>query len=221
MRSFRKWYVPGWISLFVLPPLFIYYATASADRKIIHKIDIHFPQMADQHDNFNHQYYGPDFMEFSMFHLPLPRQYFSIVIDDNFYRKNFALMNAAYRINRMIINKDSVNGVRLEFNANACYSSFIAVFELLRMMDVTYIIDGRNIWALFVPPKPRRAEDEPICDSHLYSDVIMTAAPPERRSVADVLRNAYQLGQDHGTQILSLFTGFCILTVLLKFRSRR
>ncbi|BAV07434.1 hypothetical protein SAMN05421788_109211 [Filimonas lacunae] len=85
---------------------------------------------------------------------PPPRQYISIELDNNQETNKIKLTFSAIRIQEMITQNDTVNGIHYHFTDHCTYKNFLCVLNVLCQMHRVqwHMHDGTDIWVFQQSP---------------------------------------------------------------------
>ena len=162
-------YIPGIISLCILPVLFYSYN----QRHLRAAIPIAFPA-ASSPEKFLHAFSEDNF--------PVPRTYTDIKFTGDQRSDELKLAFARLRTKEILSGKDSLNGLHFSFAALSNYGIFVRTIDMLRSEKaVTYAPLRSDLWFYYIPPRPKeRIEDLPLIGCGIIRE-IKTA--PEDRSL--------------------------------------
>lgn len=214
-RFFRKWYVPGWISLFILPPLFIHHAIRTGDRKQIYSFTLAVAGLP--HDQVTYHEREEEIC-FSETHFPLLRNYSTVLIDDHTLKNNVNILIAVSQLREIYSMQDTVNGVHFRFSDKASYGTFVQVVDIIRFTTRTnFLICPKDIWIYYYPVKPKQNGGFQGC--FLYNDIVTVHPVPKARTPLDLIRQGWQLIRKDGLSISITFVLFSGLVLLMGKRS--
>lgn len=139
----KIYYVPGSISLLILPILFIAYARRFEKTTTRTGIPILWidPEILQRYPGI-----FPD-------PFPPARNYAEIYLTGNSETDRTKLDFAQVRIREILNEKDTLQGIYFHFGDKARYGSFIRALDMLRLEGAqTYIAMGTGLWFLYFPP---------------------------------------------------------------------
>ncbi len=147
MKFFKKhrkiFYVPGMISLMVLPILCLNFFRENKSLVSYHSMDVYFSSsITDQ---------KPDntWTITSVGYVP-KRNYFMYEIDGT--NDNTNLIDSNSKIVDLLKSKDTINGVKFNFSKKAIYTSFVDVIDQLAIASVpNYVIFENSIYVYVIP----------------------------------------------------------------------
>lgn len=134
-----QWYVPGMISLILLPLLSICYLQIEkwSFEKKNRLIEVEIPSDKEDSIWFLYKKNYKQGYKFS-----------SVTLSGNDKENNRLLMYADSMLKSLRNAKDTLNGIRFEFNSICKYDYFVRTLNLLNEKDnQTYIIEDNYIWA--------------------------------------------------------------------------
>jgi hypothetical protein len=144
----KIYYVPGIISLTLIPIAFCWFAEVEIRQSTIRTIPIVWADTA---------FMNKEDVVFSSFngHFPPIRNYTDIVITGNQLDDETKLAFAQIRIREILNAGDSVNGLHFIFGDNAKYGSFVGAVDKLRVEGAkTYMPMDNHLWFYHFPPNP-------------------------------------------------------------------
>ena len=144
-KRLGKFYVPGIISLTLLPLIFFSFANKEIKRRTLTILPIFIA------DTNLLKTYLP-FLESNRPFLPT-RKYADINFTGNIDIDKIKLSFAQIRINEILSQNDSISGLHFKFGDNSQYGTFVNTIDILRFEKAkTYIALENNLWFLYVPP---------------------------------------------------------------------
>jgi hypothetical protein len=147
-RRKKIYYIPGIISLIILPTAFLYFAEIEIRRSNIRTIPIVWADTAflNKEDDAFGSFNG---------HFPPTRNYTDIVITGKQLDDETKLAFAQIRIREILKAGDTVNGLHFLFDDNAKYRSFVAAVDNLRFEGAkTYMPLDNHLWFYHFSPNP-------------------------------------------------------------------
>ncbi|MES2544397.1 MAG: hypothetical protein V4548_05895 [Bacteroidota bacterium] len=147
MRNHQKhkriFYVPGMISLVLLPLLCLYYfygnraftTNQSFQLTLNDTVFIENPKK----EMFGNDLYNPK------------RDYKSIILNGSEELDKNKLKEARFEINQIYNSKDSIKGIKFVFGNKAIYKTFVEVLDVLTIDNVEYLTYPNEIYVLYVP----------------------------------------------------------------------
>ena len=136
-------YIPGIISLFILPFLFIHYANKEIKRKSLFVMPVLF---ADK--SLPEKYPG-------IYKLPFPpkRNYMSINFTGDKMDDRIKLAFSQIRIREILSMNDSTSGLQFHFGDNSQYETFVKAIDILRIENAQFYVPlEKDIWFYHIPP---------------------------------------------------------------------
>lgn len=154
LRKIR--YVPGMISMVLLPTLFIHFASKEIRRRSPQCIKIYWADTVVMKANPSafHQFQG---------HFPPIRNYKEIRLTGN-PEANRTMMDFAQRsVRELLENADTINGIHFELDENASFGDFIRVVDMLKTEGAkTYMPLNEHLWFYIFPPDTTRSQTMPL-----------------------------------------------------------
>lgn len=139
-RYKKLYYVPGLISLLLVPLLFIPTAVEHTQKlkKRVLEVNAWHPSLAE--------------------HYPFPeRDYKEIALTRDAEQNKTAIANTRVYIKQLYANEDTINGIRYNFQ-DASYGTYVSIVNSLKVDSTTYsAMYGNSIW-VFNNPKPKEVE---------------------------------------------------------------
>lgn len=142
LKSKRKkiFYVPGIISLIILPIVFIYFAKTKIKEKDMRVISLFW---ADT--NFM-KAHSSLFFKSNKQSDPI-REYTNIVFTGNSIDDNIKLAFAQIRIKEILTKNDTTSGLHFIFNDSSNYGTFVKAIDILQSNEENYYVPcSNNIW---------------------------------------------------------------------------
>jgi hypothetical protein len=142
----KLYYIPGIISLTILPILFIYFADREISSRAVGVIPI---VVADT--NLPKKF--PDVFKDYQGTFPPKRNYIDIILTGNDKTDKVKLDFARVRIGETLAANDSVNGLHFHFSDSSKYWTFVKAIDILRAEGAkTYMPLDNNLWFYHFPP---------------------------------------------------------------------
>jgi hypothetical protein len=143
-KTFKKlYYIPGIISLVIVPVLFYYYGSRYLKTINQGKIDLFWfdPELTKKYPEvFSGQY-------------PQKRNYIDIELTGDEQGDKVKLNFAQVRIREILAQNDSTVGIHFNFSSNSEYWTFVKALDILRMEGAkTYMPYENNLWFYHIPP---------------------------------------------------------------------
>lgn len=151
--SIRKkiYYIPGLISLTVLPILFISFAQKDLRNKSLQVLTV----FQIDTTKLNNLLQGTDLPKSSF--LP-KRNFIEINIDGNNENDKMKLDFARIRIREIVSNNDDINGIHFRFGDSSQYWSFVKAIDILASENAKrYLTINNDIWVYQIPPDTIRS----------------------------------------------------------------
>jgi hypothetical protein len=140
------YYVPGIISLTILPILFIYFAHKEISARTVGIIPI---VLADT--NLPKKF--PDVFKDYKGTFPPKRNYVDIILTGNDKTDKIKLDFAQVKIGETLAANDSINGLHFHFSDSSKYGTFVKAIDLLRAEGAkTYMPLDNDLWFYHFPP---------------------------------------------------------------------
>ncbi len=158
MASFKSriYYVPGVISLLVLPFIFYYFVNQHFRNSIVYAIPIVW---ADTVFLKTLSESTPGLIK----QFP-PLRHYTIISFNGDQLNNFKLQSARESARRMLQHQDTLSGLHFQFTDSATYGSFVHSIDMLRSEGAkTYMPLDNNLWIYYLPHDTTTyVEDIPI-----------------------------------------------------------
>jgi hypothetical protein len=139
----KHFYIPGIISLTILPFLFYFFGNnlKKAINQGVIQVFFYDPELPKKYpDMFDGQY-------------PPKRNYIEISLTGNNYEDAVKLNFSQVRLREILSRNDSVNGIHYQFGNSAQYWSFVKALDICQMEKAkTYMPYENNIWVYHIPP---------------------------------------------------------------------
>jgi hypothetical protein len=162
-RPKHRYYVPGIISLAILPLLFIYYASKEIRARTLTVMPIYLfdtvriKKYPELYRNFNGGFHPK-------------RNYIDIILVGNNQTNEIKLDFAQLRIREILAQNDSSNGVHFEFGDSSEYWTFVKACNMMKIEGAkTFMAFDHSIWFYHFPPDPAQAS---LFPELLQNDVI-------------------------------------------------
>jgi len=136
----KKYYIPGIISLLLLPWTFIYFAQRKIRQSTTWAIPIYWADTAIlKKFEFGFEKYAGQF--------PPKRNYTVISYSGNSLEDKIRLSYAQIRIREILKGEDTLNGIHFIFGESANYGTFVETVDILRLEGAkTYMPMENNLW---------------------------------------------------------------------------
>ncbi len=147
-RKKRKkiYYIPGIISLTILPFLFIHFADKELKANSIAVIPI---VLTDTNLPKKFPEVFKDYKET----FPPKRNYTDIVLTGNLKDDGIKLEFAQIKIRKILSANDPINGVHFQFGNSSQYWTFVKAIDILRIEGAkTYMLLDKDLWFYHFPP---------------------------------------------------------------------
>jgi len=142
----KLYYIPGIISLTVLPILFIYFADIEISSRTVGIIPI---VVADT--NLSKKF--PDIFKDYKGTFPPKRNYVDIILTGDEATDKIKLDFAQVKIGETLAANDSINGLHFHFSDSSRYWTFIKAIDILRTEGAkTYMPLDNDLWFYHFPP---------------------------------------------------------------------
>ena len=133
----KLYYVPGLVSLILVPLLFVYFG-----KREIQKLDVRVIEMNFWHPKLSEHWSFPE------------RNFKQIVLTGNAVKDKAAIENAELLIKSIYADGDIINGIQLTFSDSASYASYISVLNFFKKEDIRHFIAyENNLWVVNTRPK--------------------------------------------------------------------
>jgi len=150
----RIYYVPGLVSLVLLTLMLLVYIQNKGGfkRYSIVLVDYFIPQFGFAPEG------NVDYPK---------RDYSTLVIGNDIRENNRNVQVIQDKIEKMILEQDSISGINILFDVNAKYESFVQVVSALNQIEYQYWhLKGNNIWIYNMPKVI-----EPVFEKVVYSNI--------------------------------------------------
>ncbi|NDK54756.1 hypothetical protein [Pontibacter fetidus] len=156
----KLYYVPGLISLIMLPLLFAYFG-----KKEVQKLDVRLMEI---------NFWNPDFAEL----IPFPeREYTKFILTGDSIKDKAIFTKADLQIKKLYADRDTINGVHFIFQDSASYGSFVNTINNLKENDIArYFPYENNLWVLY-PTPTKQVVGELINPPCLLCDDVIVVPP--------------------------------------------
>ncbi|PTX22781.1 hypothetical protein C8N40_101609 [Pontibacter mucosus] len=193
----KLYYVPGLISLVLLPLLLVYFG-----RKEIQKLDLRVIEI---------NFWNPSFS--SHWHFP-ERNYEQVILTGNVIKDNVALENAKLFIKKLYASEDTLNGIQFTFQDSASYGSFVGLINYFKKEDIRSVLPyGNNLWVSYPAPPKRVMEEIPIpTECLLCDDVIVVPPAAKQLTIFEQFQNTLHT---YSTGIQKLWPTIALLAILI------
>ena len=162
-KTSHLYYIPGIISLTILPFLFYYYG--SSFKKVLNQGAIQVfwydPELSKKHPEIFSGTYPPE------------RKYIDISLTGNRHEDSIKLNFSQVRLREILISNDSVNGIHYQFGDSAQYWSVVRVLDICQIEQArTYMPYENNLWVYHIPPDTASQNIiEPLICGTTYTDI--------------------------------------------------
>jgi hypothetical protein len=146
-------YIPGIISLIVVPFLLIFFVRHYSKSQIRYAIPIVWPdlELVDMYKESYVAYRG---------HFPPLRNYITLRLDENIRSNQAKLDFAAIEAEELVKSHDTLNGIHFVFDNEASYEDFIKAVDICRISGAkTYMPYKNNLWVYNLPVIPKAVLD--------------------------------------------------------------
>ncbi len=141
-RYKKLYYVPGLLSLLLVPLLFIAIALEQTQ-----KLNKRALEVNAWHPSLAENYSFPE------------RDYKEIALTRDAEQNRTAIANTRVYIKQLYANEDTINGIRYNFQ-DASYGTYVSILNSFKVDSVSYYaVYGNSIWVL---NKPKPKEDEAL-----------------------------------------------------------
>lgn len=145
-RRKNLYYIPGIISLTILPLLFIYFADKEINARTLGVIPI---VLADT--NLPKKF--PEVFRDYKGTFPPKRNYIDIILTGNEKTDKIKLEFAQIKIGETLAKNDSINGLHFYFSDSSKYWTFVKAIDILRTEGAkTYMPLDNDLWFYHFPP---------------------------------------------------------------------
>jgi hypothetical protein len=209
-RHKRIYYIPGVISLAIIPITFILFANRAIKQKASTVLsivfgDTSFPKKFPQ----AFKRYNGNF--------PPKRDYIDINLTGDNQTDKIKLDFAQIRIREMLTQNDSINGLHFKFEQSAQYWTFIKAVDILELENAsTYMAMNNDLWFYQFPPD--KTIINWICGTLFSDDVIYLKPKVSWWTQAITFTNAIWKSS---WQIVLAFAGFLFVIFMLWRRKGR
>ncbi len=194
----KLYYVPGLISLVLLPLLLVYFGKKEIQRLDVRAIEINF-----WHPSSSRYWHFPE------------RDYKQVILTGNITKDKVALENAKQFIKKLYASEDTLNGIQFTFQDSASYGSFVGLINYLIKEDITRNVlpYGNNLWVSYPSPPKRVVGEIPITtECLLCDDVIVVPRAAKQLTIFEQLQNTLHT---YSTGIQKLWPSIALLSVLI------
>jgi hypothetical protein len=205
----KVYYVPGIISLTILPVAFTMFANKEIKQRTVSVLPIVFA-------NTNLPKKFPEFFKDFNYSLPPKRNYLNINLTGNQQHDNIKLDFAQIRIREILSQNDSVNGVHFKFGDSSQYWSFVRTVDILRFEKAkTYLPLDNDLWFYHFPPDTTLVNW--ICGTMdcytVYIDPKVSFWTKATKRTREIWKSSWQ--------IISAFIAFLLLSLMFKIQKNR
>jgi hypothetical protein len=164
-RTKKITYIPGILSLLVLPILLIHFARQDLNARNLKTIKLYWGDLTvfNEHPEMFPEYRG---------HFPPKREYLSIELDENSIKNKIKFDFAAITVNELIASGDTLKGVHFLFSDQSTYGNFVKAIDICRLSKAkTYMPTENDLWIYNLPIIPYDSTNEikPIYCGTTYS----------------------------------------------------
>lgn len=209
VRSIKIYYVPGIMSLMILPFLFICYAEKELKEKSLGVIPLHIADV-----NLPKKY--PEMFKNFEGAFPPKRNYIDLMLTGDESADKIKLDFARLEISEILSTNDRTKGLHFHFGDSSQYWTFVKTVDILRANGAkTYMALDNDIW--FYHFLPDTSVTNWICGT-TYTDVVY------ERPKRSWWTNAIQLASVTWTSSWQLILGFITLLsviIILKCKKQR
>ena len=146
LKRKKIYYIPGIISLAILPIAFVYFANREMKARTFTVLPI---SMADT--NLLIKY--PGLFKRDNGHFPPLRNYTDIALTGDNIEDRSSLKFAQVKIREILSKNDTMNGVYFKFAVNSQFWTFIKTLDILKMEGArTFMPIDNNIWFYYFAP---------------------------------------------------------------------
>lgn len=206
MTKHKIYYLPGLISLSLLPLLIVQWA--SQRNTPCHAIEIYMPSL-------KHHEVSPEYINL--------RNYNTLTITDNAEVNEIYFRFAEIKLREQKTTGDTFNGIHFHFEKSSHYKDLIRVINMTLKNDINqWIILGRDLWIVESPTTPSSLQNYPGFGS------CITTAPcggqrfvqPDLHETDNVLHYLYSQ-KPKATTATFLFIAMIVLTIRWHFSQRK
>ncbi|KFF05030.1 hypothetical protein [Flavobacterium reichenbachii] len=130
----RIFYVPGMISLVLIPLIFIIYFYRTNAFEVYGKIELSMPPVDENY--------------FEKFKVTTLRNYKEFDFNERGFQKT-ELSEMKLYLRKLIVEKDTINGIKIHFGPKSFYQTFITSLDILSEEDApTWIVNENDIYVL-------------------------------------------------------------------------
>ena len=203
----RSYYIPGFISLLILPIAFHFSVQRQIRQSTTWAMRISWLDTARLKS-----FRKPD--ENLVVHVLPERNFTEIEFTGEQNADKIKLAFSKLRIKEILDRKDTLNALHFLFGNNSTYGMVVGAFDNLQALDVEkYVLGDKDIWFWNVPPDPAM----PIENSYLLCDNILHVEP-EISWWTNAKENA-GLIWIHAHQLILLYIGFITSIIILQRRN--
>jgi hypothetical protein len=209
-KQCRIYYVPGVISLILLPVLCYLYLKPylGKDERVL---EIVFMEKYKFSDNYNQ---WPHYDTSTLSKAPYRRTYDTFFL--NGFRDDVKLESFRVLVRNMVTKKDTIKGVHIEMLDASKYGSFVKAINIFKQETLRSFAAFENqVWGLYIPYDKETLER--IKKRKAESDILNNAMMMEK-----CMKEASFLVRIKGVwKVWPLFIGILIITVFSIFKKRK
>lgn len=193
----KLYYVPGLISLVLLPLLLVYFGKKEIQRLDVRAIEINFWHPSSS----------------SYWHFP-ERNYRQVILTGNVSKDSIALENAKKFIKKLYTSEDTLNGIQFILQDSASYGSFVGLINYFKKEDIRNVLPyGNNLWVSYPSPPKRIVGEVPISTECLLCDDVIVVPPAAKQlTIFEQLQNTLHT---YSTGIKKLLPTIALLSILI------
>lgn len=207
VRRNKIYYVPGIISLIILPLLFI----SNAEKEMKEKSPGAIPLfLAD----INLPKKQPALFKAFNGAFPPKRDYLDLLLTGNNADDKIKLDFARIQISKILSANDGTKGLHFRFGDSSQYWTFVKAVDILRSTNAkTYMVLDKDLWFYHFPPDPTAVSW--ICGTTAYTDVVFEK--PKRSWWTKALQSICVIWNSSWQLILGFIT-LLSTTIILRYK---
>jgi hypothetical protein len=142
-KNWKRFYIPGIISLAIIPFIFYYYSHTLL--KTLHQGVIPVYWYDPELSKNNPEVFSGEY--------PPKRNYIDITLTGNNQDDSIKLNFSQIRLRELLRSNDSLNGIHFQFGDSSQYWSFVRALDICRIEKAkTYMPYENSLWVYHIPP---------------------------------------------------------------------
>lgn len=197
----KLYYVPGLISLVLLPLLLVYFGKKEIEELDIRTIEINFWSPSSS----------------SHWHFP-ERNYKQVILTGDRTKDKVTLDNAKQFVKKLYTSKDTLNGIQFTLQDSASYGLFVGLVNYFKEEDIRSVLPyGNSFWVSYPSPPKQVVEGIPMfTECLLCDDVIVVPRAAKQTTIYEQLQTmlcTYSTGIKKFWPTIALLSILIILTI--------